>query len=148
MDVKTKTMGVKEVDSSQIVTFPDGLFGFEDFKKYAVIDSEYEPFIWLQSVDDEKLAFLIVDPFIICRNYEADIDDESLKKINVKSPEDVIVMAIVTVPSDGSHITANLQGPIVINKKNNLCEQVILSDNRWTTKQDIIEALKNNREGK
>lgn len=148
MDVKTKTMGVKEVDSSQIVTFPDGLFGFEDFKKYAVIDSEYEPFIWLQSVDNEKLAFLIVDPFIICSNYEADIDDESLKKINVKSPEDVIVMAIVTVPSDGSHITANLQGPIVINKKNNLCEQVILSDNRWTTKQDIIEALKNNREGK
>jgi flagellar assembly factor FliW len=148
MDVKTKTMGVKEVDSSQIVTFQDGLFGFEDFKKYAVIDSEYEPFIWLQSVDDEKLAFLIVDPFIICNNYEADIDDESLKKINVKSPEDVIVMAIVTVPSDGSHITANLQGPIVINKKNNLCEQVILSDNRWTTKQDIIEALKNNREGK
>jgi flagellar assembly factor FliW len=148
MDVKTKTMGIKEVDSSQIVTFPDGLFGFEDFKKYAVIDSEYEPFIWLQSVDDEKLAFLIVDPFIISSDYEADIDDESLKKINVKSPEDVIVMAIVTVPADGSHITANLQGPIVINKRNNLCEQVILSDNRWTTKQDIIEALKNNREGK
>jgi flagellar assembly factor FliW len=147
MDIKTKTMGIKKVEQNQIVTFPEGLFGFEDYKKYAIIASEYNPFLWLQSLDDEKLAFLIVDPFIICADYEADIDDESLVKIGVKAPEDVIVMSIVTVPSDGSHVTANLQGPIVINKKNNLCEQTILSDNRWTTKHDIIDALKK-REGK
>lgn len=138
---------MKNVEQKQIVTFPDGLFGFEDYKKYAIIESEYTPFIWLQSLDDEKLAFLIVDPFIICADYEADIDDENLSKIGINTPEDVIVMAIVTVPSDGSHITANLQGPIVINKKNNMCEQIILSDNRWTTKHDIIDALKQ-REGK
>lgn len=147
MDIKTKTMGIKTIEQKQIVTFPEGLFGFEENKKYAIIESEYSPFIWLQSLDDEKLAFLIVDPFIICTDYEADIDDESLAKIDVKSPEDVIVMAILTVPTDGSHITANLQGPIVINKKNNLCEQIILSDNKWTTKHDIIDALKI-REGK
>lgn len=148
MDVKTKTMGMKHVDQSQIVTFPEGLFGFEQYKKYAIIESEYTPFLWLQSVDDEKLAFLIVDPFIICADYEADIDDASLRKVGVKSPEDVIVMAIVTVHSDGSPITANLQGPLVINKKNNMCEQVILSDSRWTTRHDIIEALKQKREGR
>ncbi|MCK9169356.1 MAG: flagellar assembly protein FliW [Treponema sp.] len=148
MDIQTKTMGTKKIEQSQIVTFPQGLFGFEKYKKYAVIESEYTPFLWLQSLDDEKLAFLIVDPFIICTDYEADIDDESLLKIGVKAPEDVIVMCIVTVPSDGSsHITANLQGPVVINKKNNLCEQTILGDNRWTTKYDIIDALKK-REGK
>jgi flagellar assembly factor FliW len=147
MDVQTKTMGIKKIDSEQIVTIPDGLFGFEEYKKYAVLESEFSPFFWLQSLDDEKLAFLIVDPFVICTDYEADIDDESLAKIGVESPEDVIVMAIVTVPSDGSHITANLQGPVVINKKNNRCKQIILSDNRWTTKHDIIDALKK-REGK
>ncbi|HAH61055.1 MAG TPA: flagellar assembly protein FliW [Treponema sp.] len=147
MDIKTKTMGIKTVEQKQIVTFPEGLFGFEEYKRYAIIESEYNPFIWLQSLDDEKLAFLIVDPFVICTDYEADIDDESLAKIGVKSPEDVIVMAILTIPTDGSHITANLQGPIIINKKNNLCEQIILSDNKWTTKHDIINALKT-REGK
>jgi Uncharacterized protein conserved in bacteria len=142
MNVKTKTMGVKTVEQKQIVTFPEGLFGFEENKQYAILESEYNPFLWLQSLDDEKLAFLIVDPFMICADYEADIDDESLSRIGVKAPDDVIVMAIVTVPTDGSHITANLQGPVVINKKNNLCEQIILSDNRWTTKHDIIDALK------
>ena len=142
MDVKTKAMGVKSVEENHIVTFPEGLFGFEDYKKYATIESEWAPLIWLQSLDDERLAFLLIDPFLICDDYEADIDDESLKKIDVRSPEDLIVMAVVTVPSDGSAVTANLQGPLVINKKNKLCVQVILSDGRWTTKHAILDALK------
>ena len=50
-------------------------------------------------------------------------------------------MAIVTVPSNGTPITANLQGPLVINKKNHQCMQAILSDNRWSTKVDIVKAL-------
>ena len=89
-----------------------------------------------------NLAFFIVDPFLISSNYETDIDDESLAKIGIESPEDIIIMTIVTVPQDGSAITANFQGPLVINKKNRQCMQVILSDNRWTTKVNIIDALK------
>ena len=50
-------------------------------------------------------------------------------------------MTIVTVPSDGSPITANFQGPLVINKVNKKCMQVILNDNRWSTKVNIIESL-------
>lgn len=123
------------------VTFPSGLFGFEQYKKYTIAESEYAPFLRLQSVEDRGLSFLIVDPFAIFTTYEADIDDESLAKIDVKSPDDIVVMAIVTVPKDGSEITANLQGPLVVNKRNRLCAQVILSDSRWTTKHSIREAL-------
>ena len=142
MEVLTKTKGRVEVEEKQIVTFPDGIMGFESFKKYALINSEYEPFIWLQSLDKSSLAFLLVDPFLICSDYEADIDDASLAQIGIESPEDLVVMTIVTIPTDGSSITANFLGPIVINRKNNKCMQVILTDNRWTTKFDIIESLK------
>lgn len=142
MEVLTKTKGRVEVEEKQIVTFPDGIMGFESFKKYALINSEYEPFIWLQSLDKSSLAFLLVDPFLICSDYEADIDDASLAQIEIESPEDLVVMTIVTIPTDGSAITANFLGPIVINRKNNKCMQVILTDNRWTTKFDIIESLK------
>ena len=142
MDVVTKSNEVVKVSEKQIFDFPYGLLGFEQYKKYALIESEYEPFFLLQSLDEQKLAFLLVDPFLICNSYEADIDDESLKMIEVQSPEDIIVMTTVTIPSDGSIITANLLGPIVINRKNNKCLQVVLNDNKWTTKYDIVEALK------
>ena len=83
----------------------------------------------------------MVDPFLICTEYETDIDDESLGKIGITKPEDIIIMTIVTVPHDGSAITANFQGPLVINKQNHMCMQAILNDNRWSTKVDIVKAL-------
>jgi flagellar assembly factor FliW len=141
MEIITKASGIKEVSEDKLLTIPEGLFGFEQFTKYAIVESEYEPFLWLQSIEDPNLAFLIVDPFLICGDYETDIDDEMLKKIDITKPEDIIIMTIVTVPGDGSPITANFQGPLVINKSNKQCMQVVLNDNRWTTKVNIIDTL-------
>lgn len=142
MEIITKAKGKIEVSEDKILNIPDGLFGFEQYKNYALIESDYEPFLWLQSIDEPNLAFLIVDPFLICSEYETDIDDESLLKIGITKPEEIIIMTIVTLPQDGSHITANFQGPLVINKINKKCMQAILNDNKWSTKVDIVEALK------
>lgn len=142
MEVKTKANGIVNVDEKQLVTFPEGLLGFEKYTKFALIDSEYEPFIWLQSTEESNLAFLMIDPFLICSDYEADIDDSALRNIGVDSAEDIIIMTLVTIPKDGSAITANFLGPVVINKKNRKCLQVILNDSCWTTKFDIVQALK------
>ena len=141
MELMTKALGKIEVSEDSLLTIPEGLFGFEDYKKYALVESEYEPFIWLQSCDDPNVAFLIVDPFLISTEYETYIDDAALAKIGITKPEDIIIMTIVTVPKDGGHITANFQGPIVINKQNKMCMQAVLNDNRWSTKFDIVEAL-------
>ncbi len=141
MEVISREKGKVDVAEENLLTIPEGLFGFEMYSKYALIDSDYMPFIWLQSCEDSNLAFLIIDPFRICSNYEADIDDETLSKIGIEKPEDIILMAIVTVPSNGTPITANLQGPLVINKKNQKCMQVVLNDSRWSTKFDIMKAL-------
>ncbi|MDD5789364.1 MAG: flagellar assembly protein FliW [Spirochaetia bacterium] len=141
MQVETKTMGTVTVDENQIVTFPNGLYGFEEYHRYAIIEAEYQPFYWLQSLDEKNLAFIIVDPFLLVSDYELDIDDRTLCEIGIDSPGDVILFAIITIPADGSAVTANLQGPVVINRKNSLALQVILSDSKWTTKHNIIKAL-------
>lgn len=148
MTVNTKANKMVEVPDDHILTIPEGIFGFEDFTKYALIDSEYEPFLWLQSVENAEVAFLIVDPFLICSSYETDIDDESLKKIGISKPEDIIIMTIVTVPSNGTPITANFAGPLVINKNTREAMQVIINDNRWSTKVDIMAMLQGNGEEK
>lgn len=147
MTVNTKAKGMVEVSADHILSIPEGIFGFEDYTQYALIDSEYEPFIWLQSTEKQDVAFLIVDPFLICSGYEPDIDDESLGKIGISKPEDIIIMTIVTVPSNGGPITANFAGPLVINKNTRACMQVILNDNRWSTKVDIMKMLQGNGGG-
>lgn len=142
MEIKTKTMGTVDIDEKNILSFPNGLFGFESYHKYALMEAEYKPFLWLQSLDEPNLAFLLVDPFMIVKDYELDVDDKTLFEIEIESPADVVVFSIITVPNDGGPVTANLQGPIVINRKNNQALQIILSDSKWTTKHNIIKALK------
>ncbi len=146
MKVKTKTLGTVQVEEKQIINFVNGLYGFEEYHRFAIIEAEYQPFYWLQSLDESNLAFIIVDPFLIVNDYELDIDDNALSEIGIDSPEDVVLFAIITIPADGSAVTANLQGPIVINRKNNIALQVILSDSKWTTKHNIIKGL--NTKGK
>ncbi len=142
MDVKTKIGTTVQIDKKDILEIPEGLFGFEEYKNYAIFDSEYPPFMWMQSLEESSLAFLIVDPFLVADDYELDIDDKALSKIGISNPAEVCVMAIVTIPAGGSPVTANLQGPLVINRSNNKCMQVILNSNKWTTKHDIVKALK------
>ena len=66
----------------------------------------------------------------------------SQKDIEVSSPTDVFVLGIVTVPSDDSPVTINLQGPLIVNKLNNKCLQVVVSDPKWGTKHDILQEMK------
>ena len=142
MQIETKTMGKIEISEDRIIRIPQGLFGFEEYSDFALVDSEYHPLLWLQSLQDSNLAFLLIDPFLISNDYEADIDDKELARIAIEDPADVVVFTIVTVPGDGGPVTANFQGPLIINKKNHLCMQAILEGSRWTTKHNIIEALK------
>lgn len=127
------------------IDFPNGLFGFESFTKFSLIEAEYKPFYWLQSEQDKTLSFLVVDPFIFFDDYELDIDDNSLKSVEVKTPADVVVLTIITIPGSNGKITANLQGPLIINKTNNLGMQFVLSDPKWTTKHELV--AKENKEG-
>jgi flagellar assembly factor FliW len=138
--VKTKAYVPLEVDERQKVTFPQGLFGFETIKDYVILDAERQPFYWLQSLDVEQVAFVIINPFLFRPDYELDIDDELLKDIGITSPEKALIFTIVTIPGSGP-MTANLQGPIIINRDARLGKQGILTDQRWKTKHDILEEL-------
>ncbi len=141
MKVATKAYGLIDVDERQRITFPHGLLGFENLKDYVLLDAERQPFYWLQSLDVERVAFILVNPFLFRPDYELDIDDEELRDIGIDKAEDALIFTIVTIPADGSPMTANLQGPLVINREARLARQSILTDQRWKTKHDIMAEL-------
>jgi flagellar assembly factor FliW len=141
MKVTTKAYGVVDVDDRQRIEFPFGLLGFEKFKKYVLLDARQQPFYYLQSVDVPEIAFVLIDPFLFRPDYSPDIDDTELAEIGVEKPEDALVFSIVTIPNDGSPMTANLMGPVVINRANRVARQTVLGGDRWHTKHDIMTEL-------
>ena len=141
MKVDTKANGLIEVDERQKIRIPQGLFGFENIKDYVLLDSEQEPFYWLQSITDQAIAFVLINPFVFCPLYEVNMSNDELKEIGIDSPDKALIFVIVTIPPDGSPITANLQGPIVINRDTKEGKQAVLADIRWQTRHSILEEL-------
>jgi flagellar assembly factor FliW len=139
--VATKAYGLIDVDERQRITFSQGLFGFESLREYMLLDAERQPFYWLQSVDSEGVAFILINPFLFRPDYEIDVDNEELKDIGITSPEKALIFSIVTIPANGGPMTANLQGPLIINRDERRGKQAILADPRWKTKHDILAEL-------
>jgi flagellar assembly factor FliW len=139
--VATKAYGTIDVSERQKIIFNEGLFGFESFKDYMLLDAERQPFYWLQSIDVEKIAFILVDPFLFRPDYEFNISNEELSDIAITSPGQALIFSIVTISEDGNLMTANLQGPLIINRDTHCGKQAILSDPRWKTKHNIIAEL-------
>jgi flagellar assembly factor FliW len=138
--VATKAYGIVEVDERQKIHFPEGLFGFESMRDYVLLDAERQPFYWLQSLEVEQVAFVLINPFLFRSDYELNIGNEELAEIGIDSPEQALIFSIVTIPPDGP-MTANLQGPLVINRDTRAGKQAILTDTRWKTRHDIMAEL-------
>ncbi|MDR1326076.1 MAG: flagellar assembly protein FliW [Treponema sp.] len=137
MKITTKTHETIDIDERQILNFPRGLFGFEVLKDYALLDTECPPFYSLQSVDIESLAFTLIDPFLFRPDYEVQLDSDDLQELGIDEPRQALILSIVTIPN-GNSMTANLQGPLIVNRETRLGKQVILQDPRWMVKHDIF----------
>lgn len=125
------------------IIFKDGILGFEEYKDYHIeLNQEEEnPFQRLQSKDTDALSFIIMDPFLIKKDYDFMLTESTIEKLEIEDVKDVLVFTIVTIPNeDIKSITTNLLAPIIINSKKNLAKQIVLTDTDYTTKHNIIES--------
>jgi flagellar assembly factor FliW len=146
MKIKTKPYGEIEIDERQRIHFPDGIIGFEGINYYYLVDSREGPFYWLQSEKYPELAFLLVDPRIFREDYKLMVKESDIKDLELEDKEDLLDFAIITVPEDHSKISANLMGPIIINRKTRVAKQVISENEEYTVKHYILEELKQQKE--
>ncbi len=141
MRVETKPYGNVEVDERHKVFFPYGLLGFEQLKQYVLLDARQQPFHWLQSSDVVEVAFVLINPRIFQPEYNLEIPAEELEEIGVEKPGDALDFAIVTIPEDPSKMTANLQGPIIVNRTTRVGRQSISLNPKWMVRHVIMEEL-------
>jgi len=139
--VETKPYGSIEVDERQKIFFPYGILGFESLKDYVLLDARQQPFYWLQSLDVVEIAFVLINPRIFRPDYRLEVEKEELKEIGIESEEDILDFAIVTIPENSSDMTANLQGPIIINKKTRVGRQSISLNPEWRVRHKILDEL-------
>jgi flagellar assembly factor FliW len=152
--IQARAFGEIEVDERQIIDFPRGILGFQEHTRFALLDTSQPPFYWLQSLTDTQTAFVLISPDVFRSDYELSLVSQELDVIDVHQEEggelitrssgdaaELLVFAIVTVTGDKESMTANLQGPIVINPASRLGMQGIQTDPRWMTKHYILQEM-------
>lgn len=122
--------GTFDIKDESILTFPSGLLGFPDRRRYVILDHDTEaPFKWLQSLDEPALAFVIIDPGLFLADYRIEASGEAMSEVQGGETEEMATAVILTIPSDDpGRITANLRGPLLMNPRTKLCKQLVLSD--------------------
>jgi flagellar assembly factor FliW len=126
------------------IHFPEGLPAFERVCDFLLIWNEEEaPFVWLQAAKHPDLSFITIDPFLIYPDYLPDIPEEDVQKLHIESEEDVFLLSIVNVRNNPDlQITANLLSPLVINWREQIGKQVILTNHQ---KYSVKFAIHQNR---
>jgi flagellar assembly factor FliW len=140
LKIPTRRFGTIEIADDQVVYIPAGLIGFPDRKQYVLLEHKKgSPFVWFQAVDDEDLAFLLIDPLLCKPDYEFLISPEDREALGLPdSCEGVQTLVIVNVTSAGPlEITANLLGPVVMNVKKRLAKQIVLYQSPYSTRFPI-----------
>lgn len=139
MKIKTKYHGEVECSQDELIQFPNGIPGFLEEKCFLLMPfSEDTSFLILQSVQNKNLAFVVINPFEYFKNYEFDLPSNVTDMLKIKQTEDVMILTILTVGDPFETTTANLQAPIIINRKEKLGKQVVLIDTPYKTKHVFL----------
>ena len=145
MLIHTVNFGNLEVPEDKVITFKEGLPGFPQIHRFAVLElDELKPFQYLQALDDPPIALFVINPFMVDPTYEFRLTDSDMEDINSTNSAELAVFAVATIPEDPNEATLNLMAPIVINDKDRCGKQVILHESKYSVKHPLLDSANQN----
>ncbi|OGQ98632.1 MAG: hypothetical protein A2505_07395 [Deltaproteobacteria bacterium RIFOXYD12_FULL_55_16] len=131
--VSTSRFGELSVNPEKIITLTSPFLGFPEAKRFFIKQhGEESPFLWLQSLDDPKLAFVSMQAAVLTPQYQPEISSLTRQELQAAPEQALEVLLILTVPKGNPEgMTANLMGPVVINTEKCLAKQVLQNPSRY-----------------
>lgn len=130
MILKTRDFGEEEISEEVIIDFPNGVYAFEENRRFVLLSpcGEDKYPMWLQSIDNQNLCFIVFDPKEFVPDYSVELDEQTKETLAADGAElDYLCMAVV--PDEYINTTINLKSPIVINSAAKKGVQVIAAEN-------------------
>jgi flagellar assembly factor FliW len=95
------------------------------------------PFALLRSLDEE-VEFVVAPPAPFFPDYEPELDDATAERLELRTADDALLLVIVTVAENPAESTANLLGPIVVNRHSRSAAQAILEAGRYAAREALF----------
>lgn len=138
INLTTRDFGEITVSDEDIIKFTCGMYGFDQYRNYVILkDAPEDDIMFLQSIENTDLSFVLIDPFSIINSYEPSLSEEDLEELNVENESELKYLAIAIIKEDIKDSVVNLKSPIAINPKTKEAKQVILQ-NTYPLRYNII----------
>jgi len=136
MEILTTRFGPVAVAMQDRVDFPRGLVGIPQLKRFVLIpDPQLASLLWLQSAREPSWALAMIEPRRVVPTYQVRTAPEQLKSLQIADPGEIEVW--VALNRTTQSFTANLQAPILINRRRSVGLQLVLSDTRYLVRYEI-----------
>jgi len=137
-----------EIDPNTLISFPNGLPGLEDCKRFKLFHSGDDPIVfWLHSVDDPDVVLSLTDPDFLHFFYEMTLSDEEVSVLQAEANDELQIAVVLSRQEINSMdapsaIQANIKSPIVINVSKRIALQKSLTNQEFSirTYQQLAEA--------
>ena len=106
MKISNAQFGEMEFNEDQIIKFEGGIAGFEESKRFLMVQLDFVLFYWLVSIDEPEIVFPLVPVNSFLENFPNEINTNPF--------------ALVTFNADPTKITVNLRAPLFINTEKNV----------------------------
>jgi flagellar assembly factor FliW len=146
----TSRFGDIEIPEGKVIKVPDGIIGFPSYTRFALIDPSAGEslFIWLQSVENPSLAFILTDPLAIVPDYEIETSEPDIQRIDaVNKPAPALFVIVNVPPGDPDSINANLLAPLLYFESDNTLHQIVLEKKQWPLKYYILNRGEESKAG-
>ena len=139
MKLQTKYFGEIDYEREDVLSFPAGLFGFEDEKEFLLLPFEGsgETMLCFQSVQTSALAFVSMNPFALMPEYEPELQDHELAELGVGESTALAFYVLCVVKNPVADSTVNLKCPVAINPDTRTARQVILDTDRYEMRHPL-----------
>lgn len=152
MKANTRLFGEIDIPDEKIVTFEQGLMGFENCKKFTIIydttKGEETSISWLQSMDHPELAFSMISPFYVMKDYNPIVESEWLEPLGDMNEDNLVIFVLMNIKSDVTKLTANMKAPIIINSETCKGAQLIVENQDYDIRYNIYDAVQQQKKAK
>ncbi|MFC4100350.1 flagellar assembly protein FliW [Paenibacillus xanthanilyticus] len=140
MEMDTTRLGDVTVTGSRELIFEHGIPGFEDLRRFDLLDLEIDlPIKLLQSADNRDISLLVGNPFHFYPHYEWELAESVQQELGITDAAELEIWSVIILPANASAATINLQAPIVVNQKTGAAKQIILHNSIYSHRHPLLE---------
>ena len=141
MKLDTKYFGRIDYAPGDLLTFLNGLFGFEEEKQFLLLPfhGSLGSLVCFQSARTPALAFVAMNPFSLDPGYHPQLSEEELYLMGAKDYSELSCYVLCAVREPVSESTVNLKCPVMVNDPLRRAAQIILETGEYHMRHRLAE---------